>query len=78
MDHNAIETRLVYGDLGCPPEPLYILLDLRNGKFSRDDGGTGGFDRRWTNRDHALAWVIGFENLRRGGWTNSPELNVDE
>lgn len=44
VDHDAIESGLVHSDLSCPLEPLNVLLDLRDGKRSRDDAGTGELD----------------------------------
>jgi len=78
VDHDAVESSLVHSDLSRPLEPFNVLLDLRNGERSRDDASATDLHIRWGDRDDALTWVVGFENVRGGGWTDSPELAVDE
>jgi hypothetical protein len=78
VKHNAIEPGPVHSGISCPLEPLNILLDLRDSKRSRNDGGTAVLDGRRADRNNILTWVLGFENPRLRGWADSPELSVDE
>ena len=78
VNHDAVKSSLVHSDLSRPLEPLDVLLDLRNGKWSRDNAVAADLDGRWTDGDDPLTWVVGFKNVRGGGWPDSPELAVDE
>jgi len=78
MEHYAVEAGLVHSDFSRPLKPLDVLLDLGDGKRSGGHGSTRDFDVRWTDWDDVLTWVIGFENIGMGGWTDGPQLEIDK
>ena len=78
MDHDAVESGLVDSGFSSSLEPLNVFFDLRDGKRSRGDAGTAEFDVGWTDRDDVLTWAFDSEKFGLGGWTDSPQLEVDE